>query len=92
MYKAAAQWKDFLNIEEYISGISSVETLPFTAYVQGNKLIIENAAGKSVNIYNVTGQLINYELKVTNHETIDLPQAGIYLVKVGDNATKVVVK
>jgi len=92
VYKAAAQWKDFLNIEEYISGISSVETLPFTAYVQGNKLIIENAAGKSVNIYNVTGQLINYELKVTNHETIDLPQAGIYLVKVGDNATKVVVK
>lgn len=58
----------------------------------GNALIISNAAGKSLHIYNVIGVEVTDPIRIdTNDKKVELTtlKKGVYLVKVGNISKKI---
>lgn len=60
------------------------------AYVAGDELRIENPAGEPVYIYTVGGALIKADATGNTVVTSLLTQKGVYIVRVGNQAVKVV--
>lgn len=60
------------------------------AYVAGDELRIENPAGEPVYIYTVGGALIKADATGNTVVTSRLTQKGVYIVRVGNQAVKVV--
>lgn len=60
------------------------------AYVAGDELRIENPAGEPVYIYTVGGALIKADTTGNTVVTSRLTQKGVYIVRVGNQAVKVV--
>lgn len=60
------------------------------AYVAGDELRIENPAGEPVYIYTVGGALIKADATGNTVVTSRLTQKGVYIVRVGNQAAKVV--
>ena len=60
------------------------------AYVAGDELRIENPAGEPVYIYTVGGALIKADVTGSAVVTSRLTQKGVYIVRVGNQAAKVV--
>lgn len=60
------------------------------AYVAGDELRIENPAGEPVYIYTVGGALIKADVTGSAVVTSRLTQKGVYIVRVGNQAVKVV--
>lgn len=55
-------------------------------------VVIDNAQGKSLSIYNLTGQLLVKETSITtNNFVVRIGRQGIYLVKVGDDQVQKVI-
>lgn len=59
-------------------------------YAQGRNIVVENATGE-VYIYNTMGQQISH-FSLSNTQSVTVPSAGVYLVKVGNEIRKVAVK
>lgn len=59
------------------------------AYVKFGTLIIDNPAGKDVNVYNANGAHI-YSSRGEHSSSVSLAMRGVYIVKVGNKVTKVV--
>ena len=81
------------NIRAVLTGATGIETeiVNSLEVFGGNGMItINNADAATAQIYNVTGQLIN-TVNLSNSTTVQVP-AGIYIVRVGDAAQKVLVK
>ena len=47
-------------------------------------------AGSVIEIFDITGQLVSAIAADSNKTSVEIPQAGIYMIKVGDSVTKVV--
>lgn len=56
-----------------------------------NHIVVVGAAGKAMEVYTTAGQLVGSRVLSTGSETVEMP-AGIYLVKVGLKAAKVIVR
>jgi hypothetical protein len=78
------------SVSYYNSGLNSVSVaLPKVSADRGY-ILIENVAGLAVNVSNVSGQVLYVE---TGSNSYRLPVApGVYLVKVGNNVSKLVVR
>ena len=61
-------------------------------YNLSNGIIVENALNQNIVIYDYTGKLITHQKIIDNHQRIDLPQKNVYIIKVGNNTTKICVK
>ncbi len=57
----------------------------------GRQIAIASAQNLSIKVYATNGKLV-YHSENSDNQTITLPQAGIYLVKIGENIQKIVVK
>ncbi|HHT21956.1 MAG TPA: leucine-rich repeat protein, partial [Bacteroidales bacterium] len=75
-------------------GINQNQTAKVQIYTADKSIIIGNAEGKNVNIYDLTGQLLIKEASIaSNNHVIHVRRQGIYFVKVGNGkAQKVLVK
>lgn len=92
-YKAATGWKEFYNIisESEATGISNVETnTEQNVKIENGNIVVENIRG-IVNIYDIAGTLVKRVKADGNRIDITLPQRGIYIVKAGRTAVKVVI-
>lgn len=58
---------------------------------QGRTLQISNANGAALTIYNTSGMVVCNEKQAKN-QTFELPNAGIYLVKIGNHTERIAVK
>ncbi len=58
--------------------------------VHGRQISIAQANGAPLTIYNTSGAIVASE-KQTENQTFTLPNAGIYLVKIGNNTHKIAV-
>lgn len=72
-------------------GVSEVETLHYSLYLQGGQIVVEGAEGQPVALYDAVGRLL-----ATRHDTyqpvrFEAPAAGTYLVRVGNGAARRVV-
>jgi len=76
-----------IKIEKLTPSVNSPANNLFNVYVQNRKIIIENASA-SVRILDIVGRTVAHG---TAGE-FNVPQAGVYLVKVGEVVRKVVVR
>jgi hypothetical protein len=80
---------DFANMSTAVNLVNTDNAL---VYASGNQLYIKNAnMGDLVAVYGVTGIIVASEVITSDNTTISLAP-GIYLVRVGNKVTKVIVK
>lgn len=65
-------------------------TAPPQIAVHGRQISIAQANGAPLTIYNASGAIVSSE-KQTGNQTFTLPNAGIYLVKIGNHTHKIAV-
>ena len=72
-------------------GIDDVETADFQAYSLNGKVVVRGVENRDVSVYDVTGRQIQAIKHSSNQATVDVPAAGVYMVKVGNAVKRVVV-
>ena len=74
---------------EIIDGIYEVSVSNVNIYNYDNQIVVKNAEGLSVAIYDINGRLIVNENKVSQSECrYNVSTSGIYLVRVGESVAK----
>ncbi|MBR6292776.1 MAG: T9SS type A sorting domain-containing protein [Bacteroidales bacterium] len=76
-----------------VTGIDGVGVKGLRVYAENHKLVIEDSEGVAVNVYDVMGNLVcSKPAEKRGTTALEVPSAGVYMVKVGDfPARKVVV-
>ena len=94
-YKAADEWKDFVDIveEEYTGieevGADSAGQAVITAC--GDGIVVENLpAGTTVTVYILSGTVVYEGVASGSRTELTLPAGHLYLVKCGPTVTKVI--
>ena len=68
----------------------------FTVYTNGTTLTVENAANTYVRIFDATGRICLQKEIINNIDNIQIPSAGLYIVKITKDqvsyTTKVVIE
>lgn len=87
-YKESDGWKLFKNVkEDNFSGIDACADKELTVMADGGRIVVEGAdSSLPVEVYGVNGQLIYHGAA----SDIDVPGAGVYVVKVGKQTVKIV--
>jgi hypothetical protein len=83
-----------LALNTVTDGINLPEIAPTWIAYSGNKsVILQNAKpGSIITLYQINGHIAATVSANSDKETIAVPKAGIYIVRVNDKATKVLVK
>ena len=82
----------FTAIFQTVDGIGDVELPNVQIYAQGNQIVIANAEGCAMEIYDMSGRLIASESKLTQSMCrFSMSVDGVYLVKIGDKLFRKVV-
>jgi hypothetical protein len=75
--------------EEFYDGLPSVSLSEYKVYSVNNSIVIEGLTGnEQVAIYNISGQRV----KMSDQSSAVSVQPGIYVVRIGDFASKVLVR
>ena len=75
--------------DEFYDGLPSISQSKYKVYSVNNSIIIEGLTGnEQVAIYNIAGQRV----KMSNQSNITSVQSGIYVVRIGDSASKILVR
>ena len=86
-YQVAKYWRNFMNINEFTSDVESVLNGGARIYVENHILHVENVEG-DYRVYTTTGQLVY----AGHAATVQLADAGIYVVCTSSRSQKVIVK
>lgn len=93
-YKADEVWKKFSSIKGYvptdIEGAITETNQEINISFNANGLSFDNAEGMPVSVYTSAGQLVMHHTNY-NNEILRWPK-GLYVIRVGNTAKKVVVK
>lgn len=79
----------------YTKPVTSVVENPevmFVVYNEGNIIVVKGAEGESMAVYDITGKMIATTKSASNVERVNTEVAGIYIVRVGEKAVKIIVK
>jgi len=75
--------------DEFYDGLPSISQSKYKVYSVNNSILIEGLTGnEQVAIYNISGQ----KVRMSNPSAATSLQSGIYVVRVGDFASKVLVR
>ena len=88
-YAAAPVWKEFKQISE--STVGNVTLPEARIYAAGGRLYLTLQTAAPVGIYTLNGVLVRTFSAPAGETTVALPQ-GVYIVRVGDTAEKVMVE
>ena len=77
--------------QEDCNGINDLNHNPVKIYTQGNQLSIYGAHGEPLYIFDAVGRQVYHTAFASDSETINMPSAGVYVVKVGERPVKKVV-
>ena len=88
-YAAAPVWKEFKQISE--STVGNVTLPEARIYAAGGRLYLTLQTAAPVGIYTLNGVLVRTISAPAGETTVALPQ-GVYIVRVGDTAEKVMVE
>lgn len=95
LYRRSPGWERFFEIidDAEVAGIIETATTEPTQNCYGTHggIKVTNAEGERVAVYSLQGQLLHNAIAAEQEETIGITP-GIYIVRVGDRAEKVVVK
>ncbi len=73
------------------SGVVSADENVLSIYSDNNAIVINNLQGNTAQIYSISGQLVKTAFIYSNKESVTL-KSGFYIVKVGSQKGKVLVK
>ncbi|MDR1780726.1 MAG: leucine-rich repeat protein [Tannerella sp.] len=91
-YQTAPVWKNFGTIVEISpAAIETVAASTQEIWSSGGSIHITVAAATTLSVYTVSGSLVRQQALGAGETSISLPQ-GVYIVKVGDTAQKVIVR
>ena len=97
-YRNAAQWKDFRSVNAYTTYLSTTETKNNLLKVYPNPakdhVVISNISkGENISVYDLSGKKLFQTKSPGNSLNINTSsyKNGIYLVKVGEKTTKIIV-
>ena len=86
-YQAADYWCNFMNIQELATSVETVLDNGARIYVENHTLHVESVEG-DYRVYTTTGQLVY----AGHAATVQLADAGVYVVRTSSRSQKVVVK
>ena len=86
-YQAAKYWRYFMNIQEMESSVETVLDSEARIYVENHTLHVENVDGDYW-VYTITGRLVY----AGHAATVQLADAGVYVVHTSSLSQKVIVK
>ncbi len=86
-YQAAKYWRSFRNIQEMESSVETVLDSEARIYVENHTLHVENVDG-DYRVYTITGRLVY----AGHAATVQLADAGVYVVRTNSLSQKVIVK
>ena len=87
-YRSAPYWKEFTSFQAQTpSSIKEVGVLQ-NIYVEGGCIIVSEGIDAEMSVINLNGHIIAKGYQLTR---IEVPQAGIYLIKIGSKVTKILV-
>ena len=72
------------------SGVCSLSDDAVSVLVSGNNLIIRNAMGAAVSVYDLSGRCVSSFEAGSNAEIVALNVKGVFVVKCGDYVAKIV--
>ena len=72
-------------------GIDDVNSDNITIYSANNNIIVRGAEQQTVRVFDAVGRLVAQRTNAADTEIIAMPNTGIYLVQVGNNAARRVV-
>ena len=72
-------------------GIDDVNSDNITIYSANNNIIVRGAEQQTVRVFDAVGRLVAQRTNASDTEIIAMPNTGIYLVQVGNNAARRVV-
>lgn len=87
-----SQDQEFIATFQAVTAISDVNRNDIAIYSHHNQIVVNNAEGRSIEIYNMAGQLI--VLEASNPQTnrcFTVNTRGVYLVRVGQDMFKKVI-
>lgn len=94
LYANASQWKKFNIVEDLTAGIEETQAATFKAYVNQGNLILTGLSQSSnnlpLNVYTLQGTSVYSATTAKQFQPIALPGKGIYIVKIGTQAVKVI--
>ena len=86
---AVSEHLDIVVTLEKLSGIGSIDANKVKFFTTNNRLTVQSTEATEVSVYTLGGSM-KYQRIVNGLEQFDLP-AGLYILKAGDNAEKIVV-
>lgn len=95
LYQSADQWKDFMNIiEEAPNSILRPSSENDIHYTSSNGMICLSSDNvlPGVTIYDMDGKHVNTNNTPANNYQLSVPASGTYIMKIGKNMIKVLVK
>ena len=69
-------------------GIEDADLENVSIYSADSRIIVSGAAGKSVNVYDLSGRVLGSEMNAADRVEFRMSDTGVYLVKVGAAAAK----
>ncbi|MFZ4725678.1 MAG: leucine-rich repeat domain-containing protein [Paludibacter sp.] len=91
-YKSANYWKDFLNVTEknFNTSINGISIDGIRIYASHSSIIIEGITkAEKISIFTLDGKLLKQIKSQGAKMTIEVPESGVYLVKVGERMEKI---
>lgn len=91
-YRTANVWSSFTNYQPINpEGINEVDGINAKMYSAHGQIMIGNADGNTVTLYDATGRILAIKQSSDQTITFDVPATGTYLVKVGNAPARRVV-
>jgi len=90
-YENAPQWWLFLNIVEETTDIKQISPSLSGIYIQDNMINFRNLiVGELIQIYTQDGKLVFHEKAKEEFYGIQLPKNKLYIIKIGEKCTKII--
>ena len=74
------------------TSVDEIEDSRYIVFAEGNTIVLNNAEGQTVTVYDMTGRTIMSSMSASDVERIDVEVPGVYAVCVGGKTMKVLVK
>lgn len=90
-YQSADQWNGISKIVEATTAVNNPSDIKFTAYTSNGQLIVANVdRGRLIEIYTLAGAFVSHTTASSETTVISLPTKGMYIVRVGNQNTKII--
>lgn len=90
-YQSAPGWSNFTNITCIDDLVEENLLKDVVVYSNNKEIIVKGINGQSISVYGIDGRIIKNMDMSSDEATINVADAGVYIVKIGVNTTRKIV-